>query len=235
MASNHIVTIVICVPSSSEVELYPPDSPRLLEEHPPATASRKPDMGYFSADKMESLGGSDGSRVDNTVAFLASPPRYAIPDLLTQLKSSRGKYGVLCWIIPGYLMSSNFFSRPMTELLIGRRSISTPISKSMLEAVVILSEEAEMRNSRGIPSTPTLTDAWNIPAKSNLEISLKCVVSSIGRRVLLAWRRRSILGLIFDLIPPSRISKTLADNESYGRLSCSLDKNEAESETISNN
>ena len=47
---------------------------------------------------------------------------------------------------------------------------SIPTSKSMLEAVVISSDEAEMCNSTGMPSKPTSISALKLPAKSNSEM-----------------------------------------------------------------
>ncbi len=178
---------MVLVPSSSEVELYPPDSPRPSVEHPSATALRKPDMGYL-VKRGERLGWPEGCTADNNVAFIASPPRYAIPDLLIQLKSSRGKNGELCWMKLGYRISLNFSRSFMKDSLIGKRSMSNPILKSTLDAAVISLESAEIDNSTGISSTPTLMSVWNVPANLNSVMSLVFFFRSIGRRVLLASR-----------------------------------------------
>jgi len=93
-------------------------------------------------------------------------------------------------------MTFNSSSRPIRVSLIGNKSISTPISKSILDAITMLSEEAEMYNATGMPSTPTLTAAWNVPAKSNAAISLILFLRSIGTRLLTASRESWIEGSI---------------------------------------
>lgn len=90
--------------------MYPPDSLSSFDEHPAAIAFRNPDMGYFvgvsSGDgdgktegwtEGERLGQSDTVGIDVIDTGSTIPPRYAIPDLLTQLISSLGKNGALCW------------------------------------------------------------------------------------------------------------------------------------------